>query len=213
MDLLSSTRRDYGSSILEEGELPQSPIELLRNWVDQAIASGIGDANAMDLATIDDEGFPTSRIVLLRGITDDGLTFFTNYDSAKGSQLEHLPKASANFFWTSLERQVRVRGIAQKLTGVDSDKYFSSRPRESQIGAWASPQSTVISGRDELDSLFAKKLLEFSKIKNIPRPTNWGGYSLKPDRIEFWQGRPSRLHDRLKCELKDDKWCWSRLAP
>ena len=213
MDQLSSARRDYGSSVLEEGNLPQSPMELLRNWVDQAIGSAMGDANAMDLATIDDEGFPTSRIVLLRGITDEGLTFFTNYDSAKGAQIERLPKASANFFWTSLERQVRVRGIVQKLAGSDSDKYFSSRPRESQIGAWASPQSTVISGRNELDSLFAKKLLEFSKTKDIPRPANWGGYSLKPNRIEFWQGRPSRLHDRLRCDSIDGKWCWTRLAP
>lgn len=210
---ISSSRRDYGLSTLSEESLPRSPLDLLQSWLDTALKAAISDANAMSIATIDNDGFPNSRIVLLRGITDEGLKFYTNYASAKGKEIQASPKSCANFFWSDLERQVRVQGILSKTSPEDSDSYFASRPRESQIGAWASPQSQVIADRSELDDMFSKRHLEFANLEVIPRPPFWGGYILKPHSFEFWQGRPSRLHDRFYVTKKQDTWNWRRLAP
>lgn len=212
-DLLTTIRRDYDQGVLLESSLPSTPLELLSQWLDHAITLKLPDPNAMALATTDAQGFPTSRIVLLRDAQTDGLSFFTNYTSAKGKQLEKQDKASALFFWSSIERQIRVRGTIDKLSAADSDRYFATRPRDSQIGAWASPQSSVIAGRSELDDLFAKTAAKFANTESIPRPPHWGGYRLVPNLYEFWQGRPSRLHDRIQCELVQGSWRWQRLAP
>lgn len=212
-DSLVNARRDYSKAALEEANLPSSPFVLLKQWVDEALGQKIPDANAMDLATIDPEGFPTSRIVLLRMITETGLQFFTNYQSDKAQDLERSPKASLNFFWKEYERQIRLRGVVEKATAADSDAYFASRPRESQIGAWSSPQSKVIKNREELDQMVAQKTAQWAQSKVIPRPPFWGGYVFRPDRFEFWQGRPSRLHDRMRCRVIDGQWRWERLAP
>jgi pyridoxamine 5'-phosphate oxidase len=212
-DQLKDLRTDYTLGELGDEGHPSCPFQFLTDWLEEARLQAIKDFNACDLATVDLEGFPTSRIVLLKGIEAEALCFYTNYRSAKGAQLAASPKASMNLFWSALERQVRVRGVVHKLSAEASNEYFSTRPRESQIGAWASPQSSVIKNRSELDSYFSNKKLEFSKNNQISRPDFWGGYGLTPDKFEFWQGRPSRLHDRLVCAKSDSGWTWLRLAP
>jgi len=212
-DSLKNIRRDFSRNILAEGDVPRDPLDLLSVWLGEAIAGSIPDSNAMSLSTIDREGFPVSRIVLLRGTSKNGLCFFTNYLSSKGQELGVNPKAALQFFWPELERQIRIRGVVEKLSSAESDEYFSSRPRESQLGAWASPQSEVIASRDVLDANLALYTEKFKEMKVIPRPPHWGGYRLAPVSFEFWQGRPSRLHDRLRARLDGDLWCWQRLAP
>lgn len=214
-DSLSETRREYLLGVLTEENLPStlSPYDLLEAWLSDASSRGAVDSTAMDLSTVDLDGYPSSRIVLLKDISAGGLTFFTNYRSAKGQQLDETTKASANFFWSGLERQVRLQGNVARVSAEISDAYFATRPRESQISAWASPQSMVVKDRAELEALFAKKKLEFDKIKEIPRPPFWGGYCLAPRKFEFWQGRTSRLHDRLTCSSTPSGWTWQRLAP
>jgi pyridoxamine 5'-phosphate oxidase len=208
-----SSRRDFLQGELTESEVTSEPFQLLNKWYEDAAQAGAPDPNAMALATINSEGYPTSRIVLMRDLNKDGLSFFTNYQSDKGHELELNSKASVMFFWPSLERQVRVLGTVLKIPEKQSDAYFMTRPRESQIGAWASPQSQVIKSRVELEKLVQSYTEQFAGNKEIPRPPHWGGYVLKPISFEFWQGRESRLHDRLKAQMDGQTWAWTRLAP
>jgi pyridoxamine 5'-phosphate oxidase len=203
----------YETAGLDRDDLDESPVQQWHQWYVDALDSGLPEPNAMAISTIADDGMPDSRIVLARGVDDKGITFFGNYESAKGRQLEANPLASAVFPWVGLHRQVRVRGTVEVLSRFESDAYFASRPRESQIGAWASPQSTVIADRDELEQLVAGFTAEFEG-REVPRPSHWGGWLLIPESYEFWQGRPSRLHDRFRYRSDDDgAWIIERLAP
>jgi pyridoxamine 5'-phosphate oxidase len=217
-DTLKHSRRDFKKGVLLESDVPKNPLDLLMKWYLEAVDQGVPDANAMGLSTLDLEGFPVSRIVLLRDLTKNtssqsGLNFFTNYESAKGHEIQSCPKGGALFFWQPLERQVRVRGLLEKISAEESDAYFATRPRESQIGAWASPQSQKVGSRDDLEGRVATFTERFKSLATIPRPDHWGGYKLVPDVVEFWQGRPSRLHDRLLATLRGADWVWERLAP
>ncbi|MCX6117013.1 MAG: pyridoxamine 5'-phosphate oxidase [Proteobacteria bacterium] len=213
IDDVTTLRRDYLQKTLHEGDLPQNPMDALSLWLTDAIHLDATDANAMTLSTMSLEGYPTSRIVLARGISQSGVRFFTNYNSSKGLEIEQNQKVSASFFWQQLERQIRIQGTISKISAKESDDYFSSRPRESQIGAWASPQSKIIKNREELEISFQKFAKQFENTKVIPRPPHWGGYQIFPIKVEFWQGRTSRLHDRLEAHLQNEQWHWQRLAP
>ena len=212
-DFLKNVRRDFTKGALLENELPEDPLDLLLNWYQAAVDSKEQDANAMSLSTLDLDGYPVSRVVLLRYATKDGLSFFTNYKSAKGLEIEKNPKGAVQFLWKSLERQVRVRGRIERLPAAESDAYFDSRPRESQIGAWASPQSEVIVSRETIENSVAAYTAKFASEATVPRPPHWGGYRILPVTFEFWQGRPSRLHDRMRASRVSDGWKWERLAP
>jgi len=206
-----AVRKDYVKHTLEEADCLTDPIEMLDQWLKEALQDSV-DANAMTLNTVNAEGFPESRVVLIRQLDHRGLVFYTNYESAKGSEITNNPKVGVNFFWPALERQVRVRGMAKKLSESESDAYFNTRPRESQIGAWASIQSEEMTTRDQLE----KRLEEFqSKFEGqeVPRPPHWGGYLIEPNYFEFWQGRASRLHDRIKYEPTSEGWVFKRLFP
>ena len=206
-------RVQYETAGLDRHDLDESPIQQWHAWYVDALEAGLPEPNAMAIASVDDDGLPDSRIVLARGVDDEGITFFGNYESAKGRQLDANPLASAVFPWLGLHRQVRVRGTVELLSSIESDAYFASRPRESQIGAWASPQSTVIDDRSELELLVARFTAEFEG-REVPRPSHWGGWLLVPETYEFWQGRPSRLHDRFRYRADlDGAWIIERLAP
>lgn len=211
MDLFN-LRRDYKLQSLDEKEVALNPIEMFRKWFDEAIVSDILEANAMSLATATLDGKPSSRIVLLKQIVPEGFIFFTNYDSKKGTQLSENGYCALNFNWLELERQVRIEGIAEKTSPAESDSYFEMRPHKSKLGAWASPQSQPIADRGYLDDFMLQMESEYA-TKSIARPQNWGGYVVKPYLIEFWQGRPNRLHDRIEYRLQDNNWIISRLAP
>lgn len=187
------------------------PIAFFHKWFAEAEISKADEINAMTLATVDARGKPHARIVLLKGADENGFVFFTNYNSAKGTQLNTNPYAALVFFWKELERQVRIEGRIEKLPDTENDAYFFSRPAESRLGAWASPQSKVIDSRKILSDNFDKYKLEFAE--DIPRPAHWGGYRVIPEHIEFWQGRSSRMHDRILFEKKHNQWHKSRLAP
>jgi pyridoxamine 5'-phosphate oxidase len=211
---MKHSRRDFAKGTLLEDQVPSDPYKLLEDWYQAAVGSGEFDANAMSLSTLDEDGYPVSRIVLMRGLSTEGITFFTNYLSAKGRQLDRNPKAEVQFLWKGLERQVRVRGRVERISSAESDQYFASRPRDSQLGAWASPQSQFLASREELEQRLEEQANRFSGEASIPRPPHWGGFRLVPLDFEFWQGRPNRLHDRLKAFLKDSgSWTWRRLAP
>lgn len=210
---IADIRKDYSSRHLMEKDVSKNPITQFGIWWEEALRSQIDEVNAMTLATASSDGFPSARIVLLKGFDTSGFTFFTNYKSFKGSQLEENPKACLVFFWKELERQVRITGIVQKAAAAESDAYFKSRPRASQIGAWASPQSQVVDDRNWLEDNFYR-LSEDMKTDELQRPQHWGGYIVRPIIIEFWQGRPSRMHDRIQYTLQDDgEWQVQRLAP
>ena len=209
---IASIRRDYQLASLDEASSAVHPMDQFGNWWEEAIQSNIDEVNAFTLSTIALNGSPAARIVLLKGFTPDGFVFFTNYESYKGRQMAENPKACLVFFWKELERQVRVTGLIEKINARQSDEYFHSRPEASRIGAWASPQSQVIDGRTVLVTNAAKYAAQFMLLP--PRPPHWGGFRLVPDRWEFWQGRPSRLHDRFRYVLQPDaSWSIERLAP
>ncbi len=210
---LADLRRDYSSQSLLETDVAPDPIEQFQKWWQQALQSEIIEANAMTLATASIDGMPSARIVLLKGFDKNGFVFFTNYKSYKAIQLEENPKACLVFFWKEVERQVRIVGLVKKLAAKDSDDYFHSRPIGSQLGAWASPQSQVIDSRNWLDNHYLEVAEQFRE-KGIDRPPHWGGYIVQPVIIEFWQGRPSRLHDRIQYTLEENgRWKIERLAP
>ena len=211
---LADMRRDYTRDGLSEAQAPLEPFALFEQWFADAVKTEQlpVEPNAMTLATVDADGRPHCRVLLLKGLDERGFTFFSNYDSAKGRQLAARPFAAMTFFWPSLERQVRIEGRVERVSLEESDAYFQVRPLGSRIGAWASPQSQVISGRSQLDELLAETERRFMEV--APHcPEHWGGYRLLPERIEFWQGRASRLHDRLNYRLEDAAWQRERLAP
>ncbi|MEY3797532.1 MAG: pyridoxine/pyridoxamine 5-phosphate oxidase [Actinomycetota bacterium] len=211
---LRDRRIQYETAGLDFDDLDESPIQQWHAWYIEAVEAELAEPNAMAVSTIDAEGMPDSRIVLVRGFDDDGLTFFGNYNSAKGQQIDANPVASAVFPWIGLHRQVRVRGSIEMLPRHESDAYFASRPRDSQLGAWASPQSEVIEGRDVLNQRHTEFAEKFGGAE-VPRPPHWGGWLLVPEVFEFWQGRPNRLHDRFRYRRDDvtQDWVIERLAP
>lgn len=209
---IASIRKDYSKKKLTEAKADADPYKQFAKWWKQALKSEIVEPNAMTLATASADGMPSARIVLLKEFNEKGFVFFTNYNSYKGQQLEENPKACLVFFWKEVERQVRLTGLVEKISAAESDEYFHSRPKESQVGANASPQSQVIKSREWLDESYKK--LAKAAGKDIQRPENWGGYRVKPVIFEFWQGRPGRLHDRLQYTLQNDgNWKIERLAP
>ena len=198
---------------LDEKHVRANPLELFQRWFDDAVASGSRLPESMTLATANKDGKPSARVVLLKQFDENGFVFYTNYRSAKARDLEENPRAALVMYWVGLDRQVRVEGEVEKLTARESDDYFQTRPRESQLGALASPQSEVIESREVLENKFAD-LDESYRDRNIERPQHWGGYRLRPNRIEFWQNRAGRLHDRILYERQGDgSWSISRLAP
>ncbi len=210
--MLRDIRRDYQQAYLDKGTLTNDPVTLFEQWLQEAIRQNEDDPTAMTLSTAVD-GIPDSRIVLLKRVDPSGFVFYTNYSSNKGKQISENNHVALNFYWPKLERQVRIKGMAEKLPGNISVDYFTSRPRDSQIGAWASPQSNEISSRDELDQSFDFYSRKFQNME-ITIPPNWGGYLVKAVEIEFWQGRRNRLHDRFRYFLRADKsWQIKRLAP
>jgi len=211
MDPIADLRKSYERSELDESASLADPLAQFELWLQQAISGEIPEPNAMTLATVGADGRPSTRVVLIKGCDARGIVWFTNYQSRKGRELAHQPFAALQFHWVELERVVRIEGRVEPIDAAESDAYFNSRPLDSRIGAWASPQSEVISSRGVLVANAAKFGAKF--MLNPPRPPHWGGYRLVPDRWEFWQGRKSRLHDRLQYRLQGDVWTRERLAP
>ena len=211
---LADLRKTYAQRSLSETDVLPDAVQQFRAWLDEALAAQLDEPTAMTLSTVAALGQPSSRVVLLKGLPDDaGFLFYTNYESRKGQELAAQPLAALNFFWPGLERQVRVEGRVEQAPAEMSTEYFQSRPRSSQIGAWASPQSQVISGREELEARETAVIERFGAQDPLPRPPDWGGYILRPTLVEFWQGRPSRLHDRIVYVRENNTWKRSRLAP
>ena len=210
---LASIRKEYSLQSLEINQVAKDPFLQFSQWLKEAVEAEVLEVNAMCLSTVSKDGFPNSRVVLLKEL-DEGFVFFTNYESAKGKELESNPKASLTFFWAEIERQVRIVGTVSKVSTGESDAYFLSRPYGSQLGAWASPQSQEIVSRDVIETNQKDLERKFTELAII-RPPHWGGYRLVPHRVEFWQGRPSRLHDRICYEkvLGSSSWEVVRLAP
>lgn len=209
---LADIRQEYKKAYLSEKDVLKDPVAQFEKWLNEALHSDVPEPTAMIVATVDELNRPSSRTVLLKGIEDGKLTFYTNYDSRKGKNLIHNPFISATFLWKELERQVHIEGITEKVPVETSDAYFRSRPWTSKVGARISPQSHPIKSRNFIKLAFAKEAFLLAG-KEVPRPENWGGFYIIPDRIEFWQGRPSRLHDRLVFTRQHDLWKIERLAP
>ena len=206
-------REDYKYGHLMEDQVPSNPIELFHKWFNDAQLANLPEPNAMTIATVNKEGKPSARIVLLKEFSKDGFTFYSNYDSRKGQDLISNPFIAVVFLWIEIERQVRIEGTVSKLPESKSTQYFHTRPKGSQIGAWASPQSQVITDRSILEDEHKRLTGQYKDAETLPKPPNWGGYIIEPTMIEFWQGRSSRLHDRLRYDLRDERWQIERLAP
>jgi pyridoxamine 5'-phosphate oxidase len=213
MHNIADLRKEYSQASLDVSTANKDPIEQVKIWLDDAIRVEAMEPTAMNLATVGEGGRPTARIVLLKGLENGMFQFYTNYQSQKGKNLEKNPACALTFFWPELERQIRIEGIATRVSESQSDIYFKSRPKGSQMGAWASPQSAAISGRELLDERMAQIEIKFKDASSLPRPHQWGGFKVDPFLIEFWQGRPNRLHDRI-CYIRDNgTWTKQRLAP
>lgn len=210
---ISDIRRDYMLKSFDESHAAKDPFDQFKEWWEEATSADIDEVNAMTLATVDANGKPAARIVLLKGYTHEGFVFFTNYQSAKGQDLAINSNAALLFFWKELERQIRIEGTVEKIDPADSDAYFHSRPAGSRIGAWVSPQSKVIPDRAFLENNYKQLVEKYPDENKVPRPPHWGGFIVKPESFEFWQGRSSRLHDRLKYTKNTEGWIRERLAP
>lgn len=208
---IADLRKSYERAELNETASHADPLQQFDQWLQEAIKAEIAEPNAMTVATVGSNMRPSTRVVLIKGYDERGIVWYTNYDSRKGKELAGNPFAALQFHWVDLERVVRIEGRVERVSAQESDAYFNSRPLDSRIGAWASPQSQVISGRSVLVTNAAKYGTQF--LLNPPRPPHWGGFRLVPDRWEFWQGRKSRLHDRLRYELRNNEWVRERLAP
>ncbi len=209
---VAALRREYTAHGLRRADLNPDPIRQFALWFTAAIEAGIGEVNAMTLATVSPEDRPTARVVLLKGYSHDGFVFYTNYGSEKGRHLDENPHAALVLHWRELERQIRIEGVAKKISREESTRYFHSRPSGSQLGAWVSHQSEVIDGRRILEAQLVEMEERFAG-KTVPLPPNWGGFVVQPERMEFWQGRPNRLHDRFRYTREGDGWGLERLAP
>jgi len=210
---IADIRKEYTKQRLDEIDVEKSPLKQFEIWFGEAVQSEVPEPNAMTLSTISSNGFPSGRIVLLKSIQDDGFVFFTNYQSAKAKDMENNAVVGLTFFWSELERQVRIQGTVKKVSREVSETYFRSRPRDSQIGAWVSPQSAPIRNREILNERQKAITKKFEGQESLPLPNQWGGYHVDPFLVEFWQGRPSRLHDRILYTRDKDNWKISRLAP
>lgn len=212
---IADLRKDYQKAALDIADVALEPFAQFQKWFQEAVAAQLPEPNAMTLSTIAADQTPDARVVLLKGIENNGFIFYTNYNSKKGEQLAFQPVAALTFLWLELERQVRIKGTVEKLSQAMNEAYFNSRPRGSQIGAWASPQSQIIQNRAVLEQRFEEFSQKFAQTNPIPLPAFWGGYIVKPYKVEFWQGRSSRMHDRILYEkdATNDSWKISRLAP
>lgn len=225
---LADLRTNYARAELSEADAGNDPLALFQRWLNEAISAKVPEPNAMTLATVGSDLRPSTRIVLIKGLDERGIAWFTNYDSQKGKELAGNPYAALQFHWVELERTVRIEGVVEKISAAESNAYFDSRPLDSRVGAWASPQSEVISSRAVLDAAVVDfnarfglrtnaagrtERLDTTASASVPRPPHWGGYRLRPDRWQFWQGRPNRLHDRLRYEQTGSTWQQARLAP
>jgi pyridoxamine 5'-phosphate oxidase len=206
MQDLANIRKDYRKATLDISSVDRDPVKQFEKWFDEALKSEVLEPNAMNMATVNEHGQPSARMVLLKGLEANRFLFYTNYQSDKGKELDQNPACALTFFWPELERQVRIKGIASRVDPALSDRYFQSRPRDSQIGAWASPQSLMIEDRAILEERFKEIEKRFEGQSVLPRPHQWGGFQVEPFEVEFWQGGPGRLHDRVKYLMVDKVW-------
>jgi pyridoxamine 5'-phosphate oxidase len=212
-EAIRNLRKEYAQRTLDESLVLSDPVRQFESWFQEAIATQVPEANAMFLATATPDGIPSGRVVLLKGVSDNAFLFYTNYLSRKGVELTANPRAALTFFWQELERQVRIEGIIERLSEAESFAYFATRPKGSRIGAWASPQSQPLPNRQALEQLFEETAKRYENTDHIPLPPHWGGFRLIPHYFEFWQGRHSRLHDRIVYEKSTDGWNIGRIAP
>ncbi|MDB5239675.1 MAG: pyridoxamine 5-phosphate oxidase, partial [Spirosoma sp.] len=209
---ISDLRKDYQLHGLDKGDVLPNPVEQFRAWFDAAVEAGVPEPNAMHVSTVTADGRPDGRIVLIKDVSDAGFVFYTNYESRKGRELIERPVAALTFFYPELERQIRIEGWVEKVSAAESDAYFNSRPRGSQIGAWVSNQSRIVDSREVLENRQRELEAQFAG-QAVPRPPHWGGFRVVPDVMEFWQGRPSRLHDRIRYRKEGQQWIIERLSP